>query len=42
MFKNSISELNQVFLIVVIDISISTILEVSLLTVKKNFSKITV
>lgn len=36
MFNNSISELNQVFFIVVINISISTILDVSLLAVKKK------
>jgi hypothetical protein len=36
MFKNSNYELNQVFLIVVINISISTTLDVSLLAVKKK------
>jgi len=40
MFKNSISELNQVLLIVVINISISTILDVSLLAVKKKSPKL--
>jgi len=40
MFKNSISELNQVFFIVVINTNIPKILDISLLAVKKKSPKL--
>jgi len=43
MFKNSISELNQVFLVVGINTNISAVLDVSLLAVKiKNLQNYSV
>jgi len=43
MFKNSISELNQVFLVVSINTNISAVLDVSLLAVKiKNLQNYSV